>query len=138
MRALSVKQPWASLIATGEKTIELRSWRTHYRGPLLIVASARPDRRADLDTLGCRTLDRPRGVALALVELCDVRPFARGDERHSIFNPGGAPTFSWLLRASHALEPPYVSVLGRLGIFHLDDDATVRAVRRNLARRASR
>ncbi len=138
MRALSVRQPWASLIAIGEKTIELRSWRTHYRGPVLIVASARPDRRADLGALACRTLDRPHGVAVALVELYDVRPFARADERQSLFNPGEAPTFSWLLRGARALEPPYVPLVGRLGIFHLNDAATVRAVRRNLSRRGSR
>ena len=39
MKALSVQQPYASLIAHGEKTVEIRSWRTQYRGDLLIVAS---------------------------------------------------------------------------------------------------
>ena len=38
MRALTIRQPWASLIALGVKTIETRSWQTHYRGPLLIHA----------------------------------------------------------------------------------------------------
>lgn len=37
--ALSLWQPWASLIATGAKTIETRGWRTDYRGPLLICSS---------------------------------------------------------------------------------------------------
>lgn len=39
MQALTVKQPWASLVAYGEKTIEYRSWATDYRGPLLICAA---------------------------------------------------------------------------------------------------
>ncbi len=38
MKALTVRQPWASLIAVGVKTIETRSWRTEYRGPLAIHA----------------------------------------------------------------------------------------------------
>lgn len=38
MKALTIKQPWASLIALGEKKIETRSWRTKYRGPILIHA----------------------------------------------------------------------------------------------------
>lgn len=38
MRALTVWQPWASLIAECVKTIETRSKPTHYRGPLLIHA----------------------------------------------------------------------------------------------------
>lgn len=42
MMTLSVRQPWASLIAWGDKTIEHRSWETPYRGPLLIHASGRP------------------------------------------------------------------------------------------------
>lgn len=44
MRALTLHQPWASLIAVGAKTIETRGRRTSYRGPLLIHAGkAIPD-----------------------------------------------------------------------------------------------
>lgn len=39
MKALSLTQPWASLIAVGAKRVETRSFRTHYRGPLAIHAS---------------------------------------------------------------------------------------------------
>lgn len=38
MKTLTVRQPHASLIALGVKTIETRSWSTRYRGPLLIHA----------------------------------------------------------------------------------------------------
>lgn len=37
-RAITIRQPWASLIAAGVKTIETRSWSTRYRGPLLVHA----------------------------------------------------------------------------------------------------
>ena len=44
MKALTIRQPWASLIAAGVKTIETRSWSTKYRGPLAIHAGkATPD-----------------------------------------------------------------------------------------------
>jgi len=36
---LSVRQPWASLIADGLKTIEVRKWVPGHRGPLAIHAS---------------------------------------------------------------------------------------------------
>ena len=39
MKALSLMEPWAALIAAGVKSIETRSWRTAYRGPLYIHAS---------------------------------------------------------------------------------------------------
>lgn len=40
MKALTVHQPYASLIAIGAKRIETRSWSTSYRGPLAIHAAA--------------------------------------------------------------------------------------------------
>lgn len=42
MKVVSVKQPWATLITLGIKPIENRSWRTEYRGKLLIHSSAKP------------------------------------------------------------------------------------------------
>jgi hypothetical protein len=39
MKALSLTQPWATLVAIGAKRIETRSWRPHYRGPIAIHAS---------------------------------------------------------------------------------------------------
>jgi hypothetical protein len=39
LKALSIRQPWAWLVVNGYKDIENRSWRTHYRGPLLVHAS---------------------------------------------------------------------------------------------------
>ena len=41
MKALTLHQPWASLVALGVKTIETRSWATSYRGPLAIHAATR-------------------------------------------------------------------------------------------------
>lgn len=43
--ALSLKQPWAALLAAGLKTIEIRRWRTRHTGPLLIHAARVPDDR---------------------------------------------------------------------------------------------
>ena len=41
MKALSIWQPWAQLLATGVKHDETRSWGTKYRGPILIHAAKR-------------------------------------------------------------------------------------------------
>jgi len=38
MKALTVKQPWAQLIVEGYKKFEFRSWKTKYRGKILIHA----------------------------------------------------------------------------------------------------
>jgi activating signal cointegrator 1 len=39
MKALTLTQPWASLVAIGAKRIETRSWSTRYRGALAIHAA---------------------------------------------------------------------------------------------------
>jgi hypothetical protein len=39
MKALTLTQPWASLVAIGAKQIETRSWSTNFRGPLAIHAA---------------------------------------------------------------------------------------------------
>lgn len=40
MKAITLTQPWATLVAIGAKQIETRSWATRYRGPLAIHAAA--------------------------------------------------------------------------------------------------
>ncbi|PNP96432.1 hypothetical protein BFS16_00675 [Hoylesella timonensis] len=40
MKVLSVRQPWAALLVTGIKDVENRTRRTHFRGRILIHASA--------------------------------------------------------------------------------------------------
>lgn len=53
MKALSIKQPWASLIVEGIKDIENRNWRTNYRGRIYVHASkVQVHGRLDLLTKG--------------------------------------------------------------------------------------
>lgn len=50
MKAISIHEPYASLIRTGAKTFEIRFWATKYRGLLLICAAkARPVRKLYTD-----------------------------------------------------------------------------------------
>jgi hypothetical protein len=44
MKIISIKPTWAWLIVNGYKTIENRTWRTHYRGPILVHASKKKSR----------------------------------------------------------------------------------------------
>ncbi|BBI34492.1 ASCH domain-containing protein [Cohnella abietis] len=46
MKAITIHQPWATLIALGEKKYETRSWATKHRGPLAIHAGMKIDREA--------------------------------------------------------------------------------------------
>lgn len=64
MKAITISQPFASLIASGEKWIENRTWPTNYRGPIAIHAGK-----------GLQYLDRfelaeyPSGCVIAIANL---------------------------------------------------------------------
>lgn len=44
MKVITLKQPWASLVANGYKIYEFRSWKTNYRGEILIHAGCGVDK----------------------------------------------------------------------------------------------
>lgn len=86
LRCLTVRQPWASLIAAGVKTIETRPWSTKHRGRIGIHAGKRlytaADKHADpttwwaaLDALALErsggVYDLPYGALVATAELVD-------------------------------------------------------------------
>ena len=107
MKAISIKQPWATLILRGQKTLEARSWRTKFRGDVFVCSSATP-----------KFNDLPRGQALCVVEILHCRPFAPEDsaDAHCDFAEG---LFVWELGNVRKIKP--FPVKGRLGFFEVDD-----------------
>ena len=70
MKVITLKQPWATLIAEGYKKYEFRTWKTNYRGKILIHAGCGIDKEAmmnfkDLD------LSYPKSKILAEVDIVD-------------------------------------------------------------------
>jgi hypothetical protein len=108
VRVLSVKQPWASLIASGRKSIELRSWSTKYRGPVLILAGSGVWRGTE-HPIG------PRGVALCVVDLVDVRAVNVGDGEAACIVPSEDFGFAWVLANPRSVRQ--VPAKGRLGLY---------------------
>jgi len=84
IKAISLKQPWATLVITGAKKYETRSWKTGHRGALAIHASRsfsaqlarlcqhEPFRSALLAAGYKKASELPRGVLLGTVELLEV------------------------------------------------------------------
>ena len=58
MKAISIHQPWASLIALGEKHYETRNWKPQHRGPIIIHAS-KSFSKAESQRLGRRDKPNP-------------------------------------------------------------------------------
>ncbi len=76
--ALSIKQPWAALLTTGRKTIEVRRWPTSRHGRILIHASRVPDERPEAwahVSPQIQALAGVRGGILGVAELAQCIPY---------------------------------------------------------------
>lgn len=153
-RALTIWQPWASLIAAGVKRVETRSWATSYRGTLLVHAARRWDGDiaeaveaavARLAGMG-RTLDRAglaaaslswrdtlgRVVAVARLADCRAMPEAP-DATEAAFGCYGPGRFGWFLADVRPLARP-VDCKGMQGLWAPPPDvlsACIREARRS-------
>ena len=105
MKALTLTQPWATLVALGHKAVETRSWRTSYRGPIAIHAAkgfpayARTFAEEER-AIGRLPLRIPRGAIVCTIDLVNCRPtedvalHLSGLERHlGDYTPG---RWAWL------------------------------------------
>jgi len=125
MRALNVRQPWAELIAQGRKRIEVRTWPTTHRGPLVIVASLAYAPNAPRELWD---VDGGRGVAVCVVELVDVRrPERLAEDEHFAMTTLGPTLWCWCL--AHARRVVPAPVRGQLGLFTLPADVRLRLAR---------
>lgn len=102
MKALSVKQPYASAIADGTKTREYRTWRIAHRGPLAIVASKSPV----VDTL-------PTGCLVCVVDLVAIE--------------GSAGQYAWVVANPRPVEA--TPVRGFAALYTVPDDVIVYTAR---------
>ena len=116
MKAISLKQPWASFIAIGQKTIETRTWKTNYRGELLIVSSKSKIEKG-LPYAGLFNLKLEFGKALAIVNLVDCRPMKKEDEEKAMC-PCSPGRYAWILENIRKIEP--FPVKGQLGLYDVE------------------
>ncbi len=70
MKVITMKQPFATLIAKGYKEYEFRTWKTKYRGEILIHAGKGIDKKA-MDYFKYLNLDYPTGCIIAKANLVD-------------------------------------------------------------------
>ena len=64
MKVITIKQPWATLIAKGYKEYEFRTWKTKYRGDILIHAGKGIDKKA-MERFKHLNLEYPIGKIIA-------------------------------------------------------------------------
>jgi hypothetical protein len=110
IKCLAVHQPYASLIAGGDKTIEVRSWITHFRGLVLICATKRPVVMWS-ETGG----PLPTGCTVAVVRLIDCRPMMKQDAKAACVDfIDGA--WAWIFDEIFPVEQ--IPIKGQQGLFN--------------------
>jgi activating signal cointegrator 1 len=143
MKAITIWQPYATLIMLGLKEFETRSWSTNYRGPLVIHAAKRwdDDRAYDCQrvaellhecTFSPSQLDEDQrrlmymptsdtlGGALGVVDLTDCQQMDEGgsyfENEVGSFGPG---RFGWKCERPRIFETP-IAAQGKQGLWTPD------------------
>lgn len=106
MKALSLHGNYIMDIINGNKTIEYRTWKTNYRGPILLCASAKKYGHA------------VHGYAICVVKVEDITwndDFEEYEWHLAPFEDGG----------SYLIEP--IPIKGQLRLFNIDDNLIKKA-----------
>lgn len=131
MKVLSIKEPYASLIMNGIKTIETRSWKTKYRGELYIHASLSNvpkiyNEKEGLKELICG-MDMHYGKIICKCKLIDciemtdeyIKLMAKNNPREFICGAYEVGRYAWVLDDVELIDP--IEAKGKLGIWNYEN-----------------
>jgi len=106
MKAISIKEPWATMIHCGMKTIETRTWDTPYRGLIVLCVSQNP-----------KTLHS--GLAIGIMYLGRIDPMEERHEERACCKvyPNAK---AWIILRYRPFARPF-KVKGKLGFFKVDE-----------------
>lgn len=141
MKCITLHQPWASLMATGVKKIETRSWKTSYRGPLAIHASKRKiemDNDTVRDIAFAVTFGRdecvfPHGAIVGVCNLVDCIQMniytvanaliSVSSNNELLYGQYGTGRYMWITENMIEIEPiPY---RGQQGLWNIPDELSI-------------
>ena len=113
MKALSIKPGYAMLIVAGLKTIECRSWKTNYRGDILICSTVKKEKY----TIPSH--------ALGIVTLKDVVPFKKSHLKaaNMDYYDEFEELYAWKLTNPRLIKP--IPIKGKLSLWEYDGEVEV-------------
>lgn len=124
MKVITLKQPWATLIAEGIKKYEFRSWKTNYRGKILIHAGIGIDKEA-MKSFENLNFKYPSKKIIAEVEIEDCLKLdnelnKRIIEEHNVSYGSKYRTgYAWKLKNVKKIEVNE-EICGQLGLWNYD------------------
>ncbi|MDF2425303.1 MAG: ASCH domain-containing protein [Nitrosopumilus sp.] len=123
MKCLSISQPFADLVISGKKSIELRSWNTNFRGEFLVHAPL----KIRIDDAKRLKINKKfvTGSIIGKAQLYDVKKYNSVKEitldqkLHFSTKKFQTKTFGFLLKNAKPLRIP-IPWKGQLGIFDVN------------------
>lgn len=124
MKCLSLRQPYADLLVSGKKTIELRKWNIKFRGDFLIHASKTVDKDScHLKQIQPETLVRGAIIGKAFLydvkKYTDKKSFLEDKNKHLSENEYDF-AYGFLIKNPIKFEKP-TPFSGKLGFFEVDE-----------------
>jgi hypothetical protein len=124
MKCLSLKQPFAELLVSGKKTIELRIWNTKFRGEFLVHASKKIDKEAcEMNRIDPDSLTV--GAIIGKAILFDVKfyknrnLFLKDKSKHLAGTKYSDHPYGFLIRGARRFRKPLI-IPGRLRFFNVE------------------
>ena len=125
MKALTIKQPYASLIVNGYKEYEFRTWETNYRGKLLIHAGLTLEPPL-LNKVESYNIEYTKGAIIGEVELTDcILVDETLDKKLRKLNPNiyandHVNMYAWKLENIKKYDKP-IYIKGKLGLWNYEE-----------------
>lgn len=127
MKTITIKQPWATLIAEGYKEYEFRTWKTKYRGDILIHAGKSIDKKA-MERFEYLGLEYPIGKIIAKATITDciyvdlefTQKCIKKDPivYKNLINKGDGNEYGFKLENIEKIDP--IEVNGKLSLWDYD------------------
>lgn len=124
MKILTLKQPWATLVAEGIKNYEFRSWKTNYRGDILIHAGLGVDKEA-IELYKNTNLVFPKSKILAIVKINDCIQIDTDFNQHikslnnKAYGKKDRSGFAWELTLVKKINSSK-TISGKLGLWNIE------------------
>jgi len=130
MKVLTIKEPWATLIIEGYKKYEFRSWKTNYRGKILIHAGMTLEKDV-VNKFKDYNLNYSKGAIIGEAEIVDcilvdeefnnnlrkINEIVYGKSNH-------VETYAWKLENIIKYDKP-IYIKGKLGLWNYECDTTI-------------
>lgn len=125
MKALTIKEPWATLIINGYKKYEFRGWKTYYRGKILIHAGLNIEKDI-LQRFEEYNLEYSKGLIIGEAELVDcILVDEKLDKElrkinQNVYGNNHINMYAWKLENIKKYKKP-IKVKGKLGLWNYEE-----------------